>query len=202
MPVIMHDDTSLPDEYDHLIYLFNDLCKLAPTERGFAFLTVDQKFVRANEYHRRPGLHVDGMGVWGGGTWAGRGLLVASDVAACVVWNQKFSGSPVVGSDPGDPNEGNCEHLRNQLHYPDAEVMLANMVYWCGPMCVHESWPVQNDCYRTFVRLSLPNAGMWPSNCTPNHKVPMPHDRITTPRRIGGQFAYGGQDGETQAGKH
>lgn len=154
------------------------------------YLTIDQREVRAGETHRRPGLHVDGYGTWGrGGGWGRSGMLMASSIPACSTWKQDFIGAPLTGKDCGDPNEGNCDHLKGQCRDDARIVLKPNVAYWCDALCVHESLPVAEDCKRTFIRLSFPSDSAWPVNCTRNPLVD-PIGPIGEPRRTVGRFAY------------
>jgi hypothetical protein len=190
MPIRMHDPSSLPDYLSCWRDVYSQLCRLVSSVDGVGYLTIDQKWVEQGEYHRRPGLHVDGMAIWGaGGSWGGRGMLVASDTVGCAAWKQEFQGQPMAGTDAGDPNEGNCDHLRRQCREDCKYILRANKAYWCDAMCVHESLPITKSGYRTFVRLSLPSNGQWPRNCTPNPKVE-PAGEIGPARRIEGKFGY------------
>ncbi len=46
--------------------------------------------------------------------------------------------------------------------------MDAEEVFWCGPLAVHESIPMTQDCARQFVRVSMPNDAPWYDGYTVN----------------------------------
>jgi len=189
MPVQMRDVNSLPFGLRDWDRLFHRLCSFVPGVNGIAYLTIDQRWTLAGETHRRPGLHVDGMGSWGGGGgWGGNGMITVSSHSGCVAYNREFTGEPRRGVDCGDPDEGDCGHLWGQCE-GTGTMLEPNVAYLCNPMCVHESVPVEQDCFRTFVRLSLPNDGVWPRNCTPNPRGIVP-EHIGEARRVVGKYSY------------
>lgn len=136
------------------------LCAMSVIKQGVAYLTVDEAVVKGGETHRRPGLHVDGVGEdgeaggWGGGGgWGKSGMLVAADKLGCVGWNQTFQGQPGAN--------GDAEHLRPQLRDEARVFMEGNQVYWVSPLAVHESLTMPQEQTRQFVRLSMPNDAPW-----------------------------------------
>lgn len=146
---------------------FADLVSMAPCKKGTAYLTIDQALVREGETHRRPGLHVDGIGpdgreaAWGGGgKYASNGMIVAADVVGCIGWNKDFDGYP-------GPN-GDCAHLTDQCEPRSAVVFAEGYVFWCGPLAVHKSMRMRRDQARTFVRLSMPGDCPWYEGYTVN----------------------------------
>jgi len=196
LPVLLSDLDSLPDDLSHWREAYDALCKVAPCKTGVAYLTIDEKIVADGRTHRRAGLHVDGIGPklsagsWGGGgswggttnpgSWGGGGgwgsvesgmISIASHVG-CRAWNQDFVGFP------GD--EGDCEHLRPQLKEPIE--LKANVAYWMGGLCVHESIPQYKPVSRQFVRLSMPSTAPWFEGYTTNPKGILPTGPIL-PRR-------------------
>jgi hypothetical protein len=189
MPILMHDPESLPDSMPQWRQPLATLFSMCREAKGVGYLTVDELDVPRGVTHRRPGLHVDGIGTWGHGTWASDGMLTTSNVAACVAWKQNFHGYPVSGIDAGDPREGDCEHLREQCRNECGIVLQPGIVYRCSPLCVHESFPMKAWSRRTFVRLSMPSSCPWPMSCTPNPKV-KPGGPIAGPRRIEGRYGY------------
>ena len=191
MPVEMGNLKSLPPSLSHWAGAVKFMFALAIKHPGIGYLTIDEREVPAGQCHRRPGLHVDGMGAWGkgGGGWGVNGMLTVSNVAACAAWNQKFEGEPLTG-EFNDEDEGNCEHLRSQCREDCRFVLKPNWLYWCSGMCVHESLPLEWNARRTFVRLSMPSDAEWPSNCTPNPLGIKPGGPIGNPRSIGGIYSY------------
>lgn len=152
MPVRLEDPETVP--WPEWRPAFERLVELAPVREGVGYLTIDEADLRAGECHRRPGLHVDGLGAWGGGgPWAARGMLLASSRIGCRAWRQEFKGAP--GPD------GDCEHLVDQLD-PNAVVyMRRGRVYHCGPLAVHESLRPAVGGHRQVVRLSMPSDAPW-----------------------------------------
>jgi hypothetical protein len=136
-----------------------ELVGISTVKHGTAYLTIAEAIVKAGEPHRRPGMHVDGCGVWGGGgVWSKRGMLVASSRVGCRGWHQEFDGAP--------GKNGDCSHLAEQCSVET--VMQAGRVYWCSPLVVHESMPMAETGPRTFVRLSMPNDCPWFDGYTVN----------------------------------
>src|SRR5271154_6248199 len=83
MPILMNQSDSLPDNLAYWSSTLDELFKLSPDNmNGVAYLTIDERFVLKGYNHRRPGLHVDGMGAWGagGGAWSSNGMLTISNV--------------------------------------------------------------------------------------------------------------------------
>jgi hypothetical protein len=194
MPIIMHDHNSIPlGIWERYGFVIATMFREVDNIEGVGYLTIDERFVPQGHYHRRPGLHVDGMGDWGkGGAWAGGGdgpgMLMASNEPACIAYPQEFTGAPYDPGDPSDPMEGNCEHLREQCLKGIS--LKANVVYACSPLCVHETVPVTQDCFRQFVRMSMPSSCGWPANCTPNPLGIKPKGPIVMPRRVTGEYSY------------
>lgn len=135
---------------------------------GPIYLMIDQGIVKAGATQRRPGLHVDGYWIaaagrhGGGGGHAGRwddkggwgtcnfstpeALILASDITASRALVGEFSGTPGEG--------GDCSHIdAGEL---DEVILAAGRVYAGNVTMLHESLPVQVDCLRTLVRLSVP----------------------------------------------
>lgn len=153
------------------------------SDPGVGYLTIDESLVRAGETQRRPGLHVDGVGPdggiggWGGGGggWGSSGMTMVSSHVGCVAYDQAFSGYP-------RPN-GDCSHLEDQLDEEYETVLQANTVYWCSPLAVHRSLPMELDTYRQFCRVSFPSDAPWYEGYTPNPRGVMPTGPIH-PRRV------------------
>ena len=172
LPVVIGEPASLPDELSHWRDAFAKLSAFAPEHTGkTGYLTIDEKVVEREATHRRAGLHVDGIynggaGGWGGGGgggWGsvGNGMLTVSSPAGCRAYTGPFVGWP--------GNEGEAEHLRNQLGAP---IMFeAEQVWWVDGLCVHESVPMARPTPRTFARLSLPSVAPWFEGYTVNPKV-------------------------------
>lgn len=139
MPFFAHDvDGSIPDSLSHYKQLIKEMISSAPGnvkywDSNTAYLTIDEKQLTANECQRKEGLHVDGMydnmlaGAWGGsgGGWGscGNGMLLASNTDdLCKMWTGEVIGHPI--------NDGDCEHLRNQLYNLDEFTFKAGDVVW------------------------------------------------------------------------
>ncbi len=168
MPFHIHDPArTLPDSLAAWRAAVEALCSRASRARGVAYLTIDEAIVLAGETHRRPGLHVDGIGpngeraAWGGGGgWGARGMLVAASHVGCRGWAQTFCGEARAN--------GDCEHLRSECDPAKEVTMHAGEIYWCGPTAVHESLPMTADTRRQFVRLSMPSDAPWYDGYTKN----------------------------------
>ena len=170
MPFVIHDpETSLPNSLAHYRALVARLCALVPSERGVGYVTIDEALVRTGETHRRPGIHVDGVGAdgsqaaWGGGggAWSGcGGMLLASPHSGCRGWRQVFDGDPGL--------DGDCAHLAAECRDDAVVDMLPNRAYWCNSLAVHEALPVREDVRRQFIRVSTPSRAPWYLGCTPN----------------------------------
>lgn len=133
---------------------------------GVIYLMIDQAFVKANDFHRRKGLHIDGY--WCGpntGHTGHRGsrydtqmswvnasfqeseaLVLASNISAACGYVGEFEG--VIG------DKGSCEHL--DTSHLEQITLDANRAYIGNVTFLHESLPVPQDCFRTVVRLNVP----------------------------------------------
>lgn len=179
MPVHLHQiDTMLPNYRE----FFKNLLSFSKIKEGTAYITIDEAELKKGEYHRRPGLHVDGIGEDGkaaayggnGGGYASNGMLLVSNIIGCKGWNQTFEGEM-------KPN-GNCSHLVHQL-LPHTEVIMEpNTVYWCNPLAVHMVLQMPADVKRQFVRLSMPSSAPWHEGYTPNPYGIKPTGPIHGPR--------------------
>ena len=147
-----------------------------------SYLTIDEAYVEKGEYHRRPGLHVDGVdaqgnaGGWGGGGggWGAGGMLVASSRKGCVGWDKLITGKP--GPD------GNCSHLAKQLDDDSKIVMEAGDGFFVSPLGVHTTIPQEESGERAFIRVSFPNNADWYSGYTENPLGVKPSGAIKAPR--------------------
>src|ERR1700722_5585694 len=86
LPFKMEDIRSLPDYLSHYRTIVAEIINHSPIRQGVAYLTIDEALVKIGETHRRPGLHVDGIGPdgkiagWGGGGgWGSAGMFLASN---------------------------------------------------------------------------------------------------------------------------
>jgi hypothetical protein len=149
-----------------------ELCRSAGATRGTAYMTVDEKVVRAGWSQRRPKPHVDGvfipdrlnrdgktMGDWGGGGGGGWNhacndigvgaarrmpVIVAASAVGCRVWRGRFEATPA--------DDGDLSHLT----LDGGEVVPAGVGYLLSPDCVHESLIQPTAVQRTFLRIALP----------------------------------------------
>ncbi len=83
-----------------------------------------------------------------------------ASVFGCVGWAGEFEGLP--GPD------GDCSHLVDQCAAKPAIEFEPLRAYWCGPLAVHASVPVQADCRRQFLRVSMPSKAPWHEGYTRN----------------------------------
>lgn len=151
-------------------------------KEGVAYLTIDERFVRRNQSHRRPGLHVDGWnedgncGTWGGGggAWGDNGWATVASVEGCAAWQQEFQGAPA--------EFGDCDHMRSQLDPARRVVLQSGHIYMMKKMTVHETLPQVQTGRRQFVRLSMPSGSGWPESCTPNPRGIKPFGAIVSAR--------------------
>lgn len=169
MPFLLEDLESIPKSMGLWRKPLAQLRSMSEVQEGVAYLTIDEAEVEAGTTHRRPGLHVDGIGPdhrpasWGGGgggTWGNSGMLVAASHYGCRGWDQIFQGEPGAN--------GDCSHLANQCQPEDATQFEGGKVYLCGPLTVHESVVMGQKTNRQFVRLSMPNDCPWYEGYTEN----------------------------------
>lgn len=132
---------------------------------GKAWMTVDEKIVKAGMSQRRPNPHVDGRFnitevKWGGGGGGGWNhscnlvptvrtpVIVASSAVGCRAWEGVFEGQP--------REDGDLSHIQDQLG--EGVILPANVGFLLSGDCVHESMILQQDTKRTFLRIALPEA--------------------------------------------
>lgn len=193
MPFYAQDvDGSLPEFLNGYKALIKKMISAAPNhvkywEENTAYLTIDEKEISPEQCQRKEGLHVDGMykgtlsGAWGGsgGGWGscGNGMLLVSNTDdLCKMWTGEFEGRPI--------NDGDCEHLRNQLQSKDEFSFKNGDVIWADGLCVHQSFPAKIQTKRQFVRVSLPNNSPWFEGYTENPLGIKPSGQIIKERRI------------------
>lgn len=157
------------------------LVELSGVSNGVGYITIDEARVEMGETHRRPGLHVDGVGPdgriggWGGGGgYAASGMLVLASHAGCVAWRGEFDGWP-------GPN-GDCDHLEPQVDDRDAIPLLRGRAYRLSPTTLHKSTMFHRPVQRQFVRLSLPSDAPWYEGYTRNPTGVEPTGPIHPPR--------------------
>jgi len=144
------------------------------------FLMVDEKYMQAGTYHRRPGPHIDGYWVEGaghrgegqhGGTpspsrhgggghrggggghaWAGP----YTELEAILLASNVSSCTAYEGQYEGEIKEGgSCESIN--LSTMKKLVMDEYTCYAGNVTMVHESMPVTTDCFRQLVRINVPH---------------------------------------------
>ncbi len=181
MPFHLHDpDGSLPDYIRPWSDVLNVMCA---GDEGIGYLTIDEAIIPDGETHRRPGMHVDGVGPkgdlsggWGGGGgYAGTyGMKMVSSHVGCRAWEQTFLGMP--GPD------GDCSHLASQID-PRTEVIMGPGEVWhCAALCVHEALPMDGMTYRQFCRISMPSGSPWYEGYSANPLGIQPTGPIHTAR--------------------
>ena len=188
MPFYLYDLDTIPSTLNHYKETLKELLKLVPQDVEHykdtpAYLTIDERFISKGEIQRNPGLHVDGMydGVIGAGPWSGiddgswgsvgNGMLVVSNVSNTLdVYTGEVNGFPI--------KDGDCEHLREEILNLNKFSPKAGEVVWADGLCVHEALEMEEDCLRQFIRISLPNNGVWFEDYTHNPKGVKPKGKI------------------------
>jgi hypothetical protein len=124
MPFILGDDNTLPEECKRYIPYINKCLKDCRLDyKKVCYLTIDEKYVKAGDYHRRGGLHVDTIGMhkkngygtyyfskanWGGGSYGG--IFIASNIDdSTMIYDYYISDDRIIGL------LGSVEHLRSTL---------------------------------------------------------------------------------------
>jgi hypothetical protein len=195
MPFYTHNLDSVPEslnKYKPLIkkMLDNKPAHIQSWDENTAYLTIDEGFVKAGVIQRKSGLHVDGMynntlaGAWGGGGGDGggwgsctNGMLLCSNTSdLCVMYTGHVEGVPI--------NDGDCEHLKDQLSNLQSYSLQAGDVVWADGLMLHESLPAKHDVNRQFIRISLPNNSPWFEGYTENPLGVKPSGKILKQRRI------------------
>ncbi len=124
MPFHLHDTqhSIVKNSIGKWLTVVEHICSRAGVD-GVGYLTIDEALVPSWETHRRPGLHVDGIGedggpggYGGGGGYAGRdGMYMVASEFGCVGYVQEFEGAPLA--------DGDCAHLQDEIA-EDAMVVL------------------------------------------------------------------------------
>lgn len=193
MPFYLDDiDNSLPTSLNHYKPMLKQMVANKPShiryyDNNVAYLTIDEKPIKANQIQRKPGKHVDGMykgqvaGAWGGGggSWGSTGngmLLVSNTDDLCQAWSGYFRGTPI--------NDGDCSHLSDQCLPENRTLFKSGEVFWADGLCVHESLPTKVDVNRQFVRISMPSNSPWFVGYTSNPLGIQPNGPILNEKRI------------------
>ena len=74
-------------------------------------------------------------------------VIVAASVEGCRVWRGLFQGHP--------KEDGDLEHIREQLDAAHSEILPAGIGYLLSPDCVHESLVFEVPTQRQFLRLAF-----------------------------------------------
>ncbi|TSC73303.1 MAG: hypothetical protein G01um101470_152, partial [Parcubacteria group bacterium Gr01-1014_70] len=146
------------------------------------YVTIDQALIRPNIAHRRPGLHVDGIGPegyqfgqWGGG-WSGRSsFLMAASHAGCLAWDMDFKQEDMVP-------DGDCEHLRHFCCTIHGIELQPGRIYEVGRLTPHETFSLPFRVLRQFIRLSSPSNAPTHKGLTRN-SLGVQHTGVTLPAR-------------------
>lgn len=158
MPIVMGDSDTLPvalRPYQPMI----DACDLTPGDT--VYLTVHESMVNKGATQRRAGVHTDGTsaGPWGGGSWGGSGIFMASTDGDCLAWDEHIPESEV--DDHGA--------LRVRPGTPGVRLE-PNTLYRVTDRTPHEGIPASTQHYRQFFRLVGPDIFAWYSM----HSTPSP----------------------------
>lgn len=151
-------EPTVPEGFEDYLPVVRRIVDSAGVRHGVAYLTVDEKVVKAGMSQRRPGAHVDGCFMptemrWGHGGWNHycnhvpsdrMPVIVASSVAGCKVWEGEFMAEP--------REDGDLSHLE----LGDGLIAEAGRAYWLSPDCIHESMRFSEDTQRTFIRIAMP----------------------------------------------
>lgn len=183
MPFLLEEPRgSLPTPLTGYRGLVSHICSKSAVREGVGYLTIDEALVLEGETHRRPGLHVDGLGAWGGGGgYAANGMFVAASVEGCEGYQGVFDAA--LGDD------GDCAHI--DVSKATTVRMGASKLYWCSPRAIHRSLPMPRDIHRQFIRISMPSDAPWHEGYTPNPLGIMPTGPIGL-ARPGMSFRVGG----------
>jgi hypothetical protein len=204
MPLRIEDIETLPNDLAHYKQTVLDLIAVSPVQKGVAYLTIDERQLKAGQTLRLRGLHVDGLGAEGKldmSVWATSGvqyeckqhwndakrcwyesaagiggMVMVSTPSGCRAWNKNFEGKI--------EKDGDCEKLRDQFPDEEATVLEDSVAYWCNAGCVHESMEMGFDTPRQFVRLSMPNTAPWYQGYTRNPKGVEPTGPIISMRAM------------------
>ena len=151
---------SVPKGFEDYLPVVERILASTNVRSGIAFLTVDEKIVKAGNSQRRPGPHVDGCFnktemKWGHGQGGWNHycnhlpiermpVIVAASVAGCKIWEGNFEAEP--------RNDGDLSHMQ----LPEGVIVPANTAYFLSPDCVHESLRFNEDTARSFLRIAMP----------------------------------------------
>lgn len=163
MPYMVEDPRgSLPGYLQEYAQMLS--CSFPVLSEGVGYLTIDEAIVPAGQTHRRPGLHVDGLGGWSGtaAPWAGGigGMYTAASVTASFGWVGEYEAE--IGQD------GEVKKLNLEKFNAEPLALQRGTVYHCNPLFLHQSVPLPWTVKRQFVRVSTPSTAPWYEGYTPN----------------------------------
>jgi hypothetical protein len=198
MPIILNR-SAIPEEYHSYIDIINKVPIPFENRDKIMYLTIHEEFIKSEETHRRPGLHIERPGSiinggeivkydvndpkylglrWGLGYVSEQGIPIdgiymASNVCdSCSVYNCLID-KPEEVTD----KFGGIEHMKWKLGEP--EFLKANKLYWITDRTPHESLPMKTDTWRQFFRLIVGDISVWYSkHNTPNPLGIMPNAPI------------------------
>lgn len=177
MPFRLHDPETVPPVWRAAV---ESMVLRAPTV-GVGYLTIDEALVQKGTTHRRPGLHVDGVGPeghggWGGSApWAKNGMLTAASILGARGYVGTYTQRPL-------PN-GDCAYFIEDCKRLRAVDFEAGHVYWCSPLALHEALPMEKTVRRQFARISMPSDAPWYEGYTPSPYGVLPTGPIHPERR-------------------
>jgi hypothetical protein len=155
----------LPPVYqDYLIPVKQMLKNIKPSELPI-YITIDEKHLKAGEYHRKPGIHVDynwyeknakhGKGAHGHKFVDNPkgGMLIATNHMSAWAYSGIFSGDMLPG--------GDCSLIDLKANFLAAVPITENQIFFLGSTCIHEPLPVQFAINRQLIRINLhPDYGL------------------------------------------
>ena len=122
------------------------------------FVTIDQRSLKAGETHRRPGPHYDGY--WMNSSRSDprwntvdhelvnkSDIILLSNAMGSVGYRGKIKTYLTEG--------GDCSHIAEELKSFAREPLEANKVYLGSSHFIHESVPVEQDCNRQLLRITV-----------------------------------------------
>jgi len=122
------------------------------------FVTIDQSSLKSGETHRRPGPHYDGYWMnscrpdprW---NTVDHSLVNKSDIILLsnVMGSVGYRGKVKTYLTEG----GDCSHLAEELKSFTREPLEANKIYLGSSHFIHESVPVEKDCDRQLLRITV-----------------------------------------------
>lgn len=179
---------SLPDYLSGWFDVLDQMCPTYKSARsgkewamtGIGYLTIDEAVVAPDTTHRRPGLHVDGVGPngehggWGGGGGYGaNGMRMVASHYGCRGYVGDVDQVSIAARFPEVPEprpNGDCEHLRVLLKHLMPVDFEAGEIWECGSLTLHESVPCDSSktVARQFCRVSFPSNSPWYDGYTEN----------------------------------